>query len=304
MSDELYVTDYRLQHYLAGLGYLDGKEPPAGSSTYIGLSDATTVDLTTVNGPLNTTLTNLTQIIEGLDTAKQDVLTPGDNITITDNVISASGVTTYAALTDKATVDLPAVNTLLNSALAGKQSSITSDTDLTVKSLTTSGGDITVDGGVNARIIVASDSISTIGSLSVNEQVSARNILFIGNVNALDYYDTTAWETEFSGPISSSETFTFQLVRIGKTATLSLSGDINFTATDTAPYVSVAEIPSDYLPSKTVYFTFVYDNGTTLNTVNTGSIEPTTGILSLGIQPYTSGTAYVIHGFSTTYNII
>ena len=89
-----------------------------GSSTYLGLTDAVTVDLPTINTPLATALAG-----------KQATLQSGVNIRTvngqtllgtTDLAISGSGVTTFAALTDKDTATIPTTNIPLSNALAAK----------------------------------------------------------------------------------------------------------------------------------------------------------------------------------------
>lgn len=74
-----------------------------GPSTFGGLSDAASVDLTTDNGPLATRLASIQADIDALEAGGGG---------------GGSGVSSFSLLTDKATADLTTINTPLATALA------------------------------------------------------------------------------------------------------------------------------------------------------------------------------------------
>jgi Fibronectin type III domain len=103
-----------------------------GVSSFVGLSDAATADIPTINAPTSTALASKlatshagaggpvhanvvaggsSGFMSGSDKAKLDSMVSGPPL---------SGVTNYVDLTDKATVDLPAINTPLGVTLSGK----------------------------------------------------------------------------------------------------------------------------------------------------------------------------------------
>lgn len=104
--------------YTAGVGISISSSNVISATdiTYESLTDSTTVDLTTLNTPLSTKISEITANVS----AKQDALTAGTNITIVSDVISVSGLT-YSEITDGTTASLPTLNTPLATALAARK---------------------------------------------------------------------------------------------------------------------------------------------------------------------------------------
>lgn len=183
MSDNLFVTDYRLQHYLQGQGYLPGKAGGAGGATaYTDLTDAESVDLPTLNTPLFNQLSTINEVLDTFTSGKQDKLTAGANITITsDNIISAAGgggggggnvtsVKTYGAVGNGTTDDTAAFQTAINATTgilwipAGKYkltNSLTVKSNLTILGDGTRGPDPTSTTGTILLSYINNPTITT-----------------------------------------------------------------------------------------------------------------------------------------------
>ncbi len=275
-EDDLFVTDARLKNFIAGRGWIAGKPQSGGGgvTTYVALTDASTVSLPTVNTPLSTALSTLNTSIAG----KQNTLTAGNNITLSGNTISATGgASTYVQLTDHESVDLPSMNTPLNNALSSKQGTLVSGTNIVGM------------GDDNVISVVSDPTFASVSLSSINWSSSSGP--------ALDYYDMQTLNLSFTAT-GSSETYLFEICRLGNMVTLSLTETITFTAVAVTPLST--EIPQNFGGGNKYYFTCLLDGGTTFSPI-TASIQST--ILSLGLEDFVIGTEYSILPFSFTYMV-
>lgn len=184
-----------------------------------------TADINAAVAPLATT----EALNTGLD-GKQDKLTAGEGITISEqNVISATGgggaVTSVngntgaVVLTGNNIMTAPDSTTSLNSALAGKQASITADTELTCKSVTTS-----YDSALNSLSYAGNISFTgdagngSVGKITANE-------LF---TNSSGYYGTRILSSGITCTSGAGGTTWFNLNSSDKT--ISVDGTITATS--------------------------------------------------------------------------
>lgn len=292
MSDDKFVTDYRLQSLLSGNGWIPGKEISSsggGATTYTQLTDAATVSLPSINTPLSTALTTLSTSISG----KQNTLTAGNNITLNGNTISAtSGATTYVQLTDHETVDLTNVNSPLFNKLGAIETEI-SDLQNGKQDNLVGGNQISIDlGAIN---VVTNPSFNT---------TSIQTLSFFQGNGSLDYYETSEEELGFTNT-GTSETYTFLFARLGKTVTMTCVDSIVFTSA--SGNTITASIPASMAPSPNpLYFTVRNDTGVADApfTLFTACVDVNT-TLSLGVEGFGSNPAveFKIMPFSFTYII-
>lgn len=191
-----------------------GAAGAAGSSTYVGLSDAITANLPTLNVPLSSALAN-----------KQTTLIAGQNVVINGNTISASitsssgtGATSYSALSDGSTINLATFNTPLYTALLGKQASLIAGAGISITGTTISSSSLTGSTGATgptgsagantfaALTDAATATISTTNT-SVANALTAVNTVIATKQNTV-YINVLDYGADPTGVVASNSAFT------------------------------------------------------------------------------------------------
>lgn len=137
----------------SGISISSGTISNTGPTTVAALSDATTYSFSTLNTP----------IVNALATKQANLTSAnaGTGISISSGVISNTQTTTYAGLTDAATVGLPTINTPLQTALAAKQATLTAGAGISISSNTISATGSTTYAGLTDAATVNLPTVNT-----------------------------------------------------------------------------------------------------------------------------------------------
>ena len=147
-------------------------------------------------------------------------------------ILSGAAATQYASLTDKASVDLPTINSPLNTALSGKQASLVSGTSIkTINSSSLLGsGDISLQAPLSSGSTIKTiNSGSLLGSGDMALQVplvSGTNIKTINGASVLGTGDLTVTAGANTSFVTHSDAIPLDTSGFGKAASavITLSG--------------------------------------------------------------------------------
>ncbi len=154
---------------------------------------------------------------------------------------TSGGVTTYAALADKVTVDLPTINTPLSTALGTKQETLVSATNIkTVNGSSILGsGDLVVSGSGwaltgtstltgNVTIDQATNTVSFMnGNVGIGTATPANPLDVVGNVNVVDG-NVTCNQSLIADYIIPNSGSALHISNVGDTASLNFGSSDDF----------------------------------------------------------------------------